>query len=99
MQIKNITVWKADLGNTKPYTIAFKTVDEVNNAFVEITLTDGTTGIGACSPSEYVTNENLDQTMVSRPNGEAFPEVVQPSDEANFAGHANAVIRHEQKAS
>jgi len=65
MQIKNITVWKADLGNTKPYTIAFKTVDEVNNAFVEIILTNGMTGIGACSPSEYVTNENLDQTLAS----------------------------------
>lgn len=65
MLIKNITVWKADLVNTKPYTIAFKTVDEVKNAFVEITLANGTTGIGACNPSEYVTNENLDQTMAS----------------------------------
>ena len=65
MLIKNIKVWKADLGNTKPYTIAFKTVDEVFNAFVEITLANGTTGIGACSPSEYVTGEHLDQTMAS----------------------------------
>ena len=65
MQIKKITVWKADLGNTKPYTIAFKTVDEVLNAFVEITLSNGVTGIGAANPSEYVTGEHLDQTMVS----------------------------------
>lgn len=53
-KIKEIKVWEADLGNTKPYTIAFKTVDEVRNAFVEIILDDGTSGIGAGNPSEYV---------------------------------------------
>ncbi|HCW07921.1 MAG TPA: dipeptide epimerase [Cytophagales bacterium] len=59
MKIKSITTWSADLGNTKPYTIAFKTVDEVNNAFVEITLDNGLTGIGAGNPSEYVTGEKF----------------------------------------
>jgi L-alanine-DL-glutamate epimerase-like enolase superfamily enzyme len=63
MKIKNIKVWSADLGNTRPYTIAFKTVDEVRNAFVEITLANGTTGIGSGNPSEYVVGENLQQTM------------------------------------
>jgi L-alanine-DL-glutamate epimerase-like enolase superfamily enzyme len=63
MRIKNITVWNADLGNTKPYTIAFKTVDEVRNAFVEITLDNGISGIGSGNPSEYVVGENLNQTL------------------------------------
>ncbi|MDL5046383.1 dipeptide epimerase [Oscillatoria amoena NRMC-F 0135] len=63
MKIKNITIWSADLGNTKPYTIAFKTVDEVRNAFIEITLTNGITGIGSGNPSEYVVGENLNQTL------------------------------------
>lgn len=62
-KIKNIHVWSADLGNTKPYTIAFKTVDEVRNAFVEITLDNGVTGIGSGNPSEYVVGENLNQTL------------------------------------
>lgn len=61
MKIKDIKVWSADLGNTKPYTIAFKTVDEVLNAFVEITLENGITGIGAGNPSEYVTGESFEQ--------------------------------------
>lgn len=65
MKIKHIKSWSADLGNTKPYTIAFKTVDEVLNAFVEITLDNGITGIGAGNPSEYVTGEHLDQTTQS----------------------------------
>ncbi|MCI0750564.1 MAG: dipeptide epimerase, partial [Flammeovirgaceae bacterium] len=63
MKIKDIKVWIADLGNTKPYTIAFKTVDQVRNAFVEITLSDGTTGIGSGNPSEYVVGENLSQCL------------------------------------
>ena len=61
MKIKSIKSWSADLGNTKPYTIAFKTIDEVLNAFVEIELENGTTGIGAANPSEYVTNESFAQ--------------------------------------
>ena len=62
-KIKNIEVWSADLGNTKPYTIAFKTVDEVRNAFVEITLDNGITGIGSGNPSEYVVGENITQCL------------------------------------
>lgn len=65
MKIKSIKVWTADLGNTKPYTIAFKTIDEVLNTFVEITLDNGMTGIGAANPSEYVTGENMDQTQAA----------------------------------
>lgn len=63
MKIKDIKVWNADLGNLKPYTIAFKTVDQVRNAFVEIILENGITGIGSGNPSEYVTGENLNQTI------------------------------------
>lgn len=62
MKIKSVRSWCTDLGTTRPYTIAFKTVDEVFNAFVEITLDNGTSGIGAGNPSEYVTGEHLDQT-------------------------------------
>jgi L-Ala-D/L-Glu epimerase len=65
MKIKSIKTWVTDLGNTKPYTIAFKTVDEVKNAFVEITLENGTTGVGAGNPSEYVVGENLNQTVAA----------------------------------
>lgn len=63
MKIKDIKVWNADLGNLKPYTIAFKTVDQVRNAFVEIILENGVTGIGSGNPSEYVTGEHLNQTI------------------------------------
>jgi L-Ala-D/L-Glu epimerase len=65
MKIKDIKVWNEDLGNTRPYTIAFKTVDEVRNAFVEIMLDTGLTGIGSGNPSEYVVGENLGQTLAA----------------------------------
>ena len=63
MKIKKINVWSTDLGNTKPYTIAFKTIDEVRNVFTEIIIDNGTSGIGSGNPSEYVTGENLNQTI------------------------------------
>lgn len=65
MKIKSINTWSADLGNTKPYTIAFKTVDEVINTFVEITLENGITGIGAANASEYVTGESQEMTKAT----------------------------------
>ncbi|NJN41982.1 MAG: dipeptide epimerase [Flammeovirgaceae bacterium] len=64
-KIKKLEIWVADLENLKPYTIAFKTVDVVRNAFVEITLDNGITGIGSGNPSEYVVGENLDQCMTA----------------------------------
>ncbi|MGE0590363.1 MAG: mandelate racemase/muconate lactonizing enzyme family protein, partial [Cyclobacteriaceae bacterium] len=45
------------------YTIAYKTTDKVESGFVEITLDNGTTGIGAGNPSDYVTGETLDACM------------------------------------
>ena len=62
-KIKDIKVWCVDLGNTKPYTIAFKTITEVKNVFVEIFLEDGISGIGSGNPSEYVVGETLEQSV------------------------------------
>jgi L-Ala-D/L-Glu epimerase len=62
-KIKAIRAWSADLGNTKPYTIAFKTVDEVLNAFVEVELDNGLVGMGAGNPSKDVTGEDFQTTV------------------------------------
>jgi L-alanine-DL-glutamate epimerase-like enolase superfamily enzyme len=64
-RIKDIKVWSADLGNQRPYTIAFKTIDQVINAFVEITLENGINGLGAGNPSEYVTGEHQQHTLAA----------------------------------
>lgn len=62
-KIKEVKVWSADLGNTKPYTIAFKTITEVKNVFVEVFLDDGISGIGSGNPSEYVVGETIEQSI------------------------------------
>jgi L-Ala-D/L-Glu epimerase len=62
-KITHIKVWSVDLGNTKPYTIAFKTITEVKNVFVEIFLSEGISGIGSGNPSEYVVGETIEQSI------------------------------------
>lgn len=63
MKIKEVRAFGKDLGTSRPYSIAYKTVTEVKNTFFEVILEDGTTGIGACNPSEKVVSENVDQAL------------------------------------
>ena len=58
-KIVRTTVWKEDLTLTRPYTIAFETIDSVENLFICLETEDGLTGVGAASPSEEVTGETL----------------------------------------
>ena len=59
MKILRAHCWKENLELTKPYTIAYTTVDAVENFFVFLELENGLTGIGAGSPSDFVTGEDL----------------------------------------
>ena len=69
-KIKNIEVQKVDLKLTRPYTIAFKTVDHVENAIVTMELDNGLMGRGAGNPSEQVVGETLDNALDAL--GQAF---------------------------
>ncbi len=60
MKIKSIDYWKQDMGNTRPYAISYKTIDEVEAAFFEIRLENGITGIGSANPSPYVVGVSTD---------------------------------------
>jgi L-Ala-D/L-Glu epimerase / N-acetyl-D-glutamate racemase len=74
MKITAVTSWDSDLGNTKPYTIAFKSIDVVRNVFVEITLENGITGLGSGNPSEYVTGESFESCLTAiRDENQGFP--------------------------
>jgi L-alanine-DL-glutamate epimerase-like enolase superfamily enzyme len=63
MKIKSINYWKQDLDLKRPYSISYKTVDAVISAFVEITLENGMTGIGAANPSPYVVGEDVHKVV------------------------------------
>ena len=59
MKIKKVSIWKENLGITRPYTIAYERVETVENLFVLIEAENGLVGIGAGSPDEHVTGENI----------------------------------------
>jgi L-alanine-DL-glutamate epimerase-like enolase superfamily enzyme len=59
MKIADIRVRTERFPLTRPYRIAFRSVDEVDNLIVEIRTTDGLLGLGAASPEHHVTGETL----------------------------------------
>ncbi|HTE07165.1 MAG TPA: dipeptide epimerase [Flavitalea sp.] len=63
MKIRNISIKKENLELIRPYTIAFKTVDAVENGIVTITCDNGLTGMGAFNPSYEVTGEELEDAL------------------------------------
>ena len=63
MKIKDVKVYGRDLGTSRPYTIAYKTVSEVLIAFVEIELENGIIGIGASNSSKAVVAESVEETL------------------------------------
>ncbi len=63
MKIKDIRVRKENLELTRPYTIAYKTVDAVENVIVEIHTDTGHTGWGAANPSKQVVGTSVSDTF------------------------------------
>ncbi|MEP1095425.1 MAG: dipeptide epimerase [Cyclobacteriaceae bacterium] len=63
MRIKEIQSFSQNLALTKPYSIAYKTISDVESAFLLITLENGIVGIGAANPSEDVVGETPVETL------------------------------------
>ena len=57
LKIKSIKAELVDLGITKPYTIAYKTIDRVENLFVKVKAENGLIGLGTANTSEMVMGE------------------------------------------
>lgn len=60
MKILDIRVRNEHFPLTRPYRIAFRSIDAVDNLIVEIRTTDGLLGLGAASPEHHVTGETLE---------------------------------------
>jgi L-alanine-DL-glutamate epimerase-like enolase superfamily enzyme len=58
--IKKIKIWRENLDLTRPYTIAYQTIESVENIFVYLETDDGLYGIGSGSPADFITGENMD---------------------------------------
>ncbi len=63
MKITQVKSWKENLELTRPYTIAYRTIDHVENVFLYIELENGLSGIGAGSPAEFVTGESITNSI------------------------------------
>ena len=57
MKIIKVEAFIKNLELTKPYTIAYKTIADVENVFLLITLENGMIGIGAANPDLQVVGE------------------------------------------
>jgi L-alanine-DL-glutamate epimerase-like enolase superfamily enzyme len=63
MKIRQINISKENLLLTRPYTIAFKTVDSVVNGIIEIVTDNGLKGYGSFNPSHFVVGEHLEDAL------------------------------------
>lgn len=63
MRIRSVRPYLKNLALAKPYTIAYETVSDVENVFLEIELDNGMVGIGAANPSPEVVGESPDQVL------------------------------------
>jgi len=70
VKIASVTARAEDLGLTRPYAIAFRTVTSVQNVIVEIRSADGRLGLGAASPEPKVTGETAEICRASLTEGE-----------------------------
>ncbi len=69
MYIKSIKTYKKNLALTRPYTIAFKTISDVESVFVEIELSNGIVGMGAANPSKEVVGEDVHESFQNLQSG------------------------------
>ena len=65
MKIKHIRVRSEDLELTRPYTIAYRTVDRVSNCVVELESDTGLIGWGAANPSTKVVGVDVNDTVAA----------------------------------
>jgi len=89
MKIKSVQAWMESLPLSKPYTIAYNTISNVEIVFFEITLENGITGLGSSSPSSDVVGEspadalaNLEDGMVQQLVGRDIRQFHQIINEA-----------------
>lgn len=63
LRISSIEFHLVNLELTRPYSIAYKTVTDVENVIAVIRLENGAIGLGAANPSKYVVSEDAKETF------------------------------------
>lgn len=60
MKITKFKSWTENLELTRPYTIAYQTIDTVEIIFVRIDGENGLFGLGSASPADFITGESFE---------------------------------------
>ena len=60
MKITKIKIWSENLELSRPYRIAYETIDFVENVFVYLETDQGIFGLGSGSPADFITGENME---------------------------------------
>ncbi len=60
VNITRVKTWSEHLSLSRPYTIAYKSVQSAKVVFVYLETDDGQWGVGAGSPAEFVTGESFE---------------------------------------
>ena len=63
MKIKSVRGYRKNLALKRPYTIAYKTIHDVENIFVEVELENGILGLGAGSPMTEEMQESMEDAL------------------------------------
>ena len=87
MKITNVKLWTEHFELSRPYTIAYETIEVVENQFVRIDTEDGLFGIGAASPAPEVTGEGIDDCR------KALKTHLEPLLLGRDVRHLNALVR------
>jgi L-alanine-DL-glutamate epimerase-like enolase superfamily enzyme len=72
MKIKQLEAWAVSMRLTEPYTIAYETVDRIDNIFLRIKTTDDICGFGCAAPDLSVTGETSETVQ------RAFKNIIEP---------------------
>lgn len=69
MKISRIEAYSESLGLKRPYTIAYKTVSDVELVFLELHTDAGLIGLGSANPSKAVVGEDSADTLATLQSG------------------------------
>jgi L-alanine-DL-glutamate epimerase-like enolase superfamily enzyme len=69
MKIRSARAWLEYVPLSRPYTIAYKTISDTEIVFLEISLENGLTGMGAANPFAAVVGETPAQTLAHLQSG------------------------------
>jgi L-alanine-DL-glutamate epimerase-like enolase superfamily enzyme len=83
MRISAVDTWTVSFRLTEPYTIAYETIDKVDNVFMRIETDKGPVGFGCAAPDEVVTGETA--ATVESAVRETIEPVIRGSDPLRIA--------------